>query len=224
MQEYQESGVVSPAPPAPVVTDQREPISTVATLSSTTLMSIVAINDHHRQVRSAAKNMAEHIIKCGELLIEQKKLNRGEFCRWIEVNCEFSRATATLYMRAARDPANALAKSLRHLFPSGCQPQQKVIATETVSTTETAPPDVATVINTVNTAAGMTVEKAIRTVQRYKDNRGKLALIGYRNALSKVKALRKELDRAEILHRNAEAHLLAVAEHAGSKAAAGGAA
>lgn len=58
-----------------------------------------AINREHRLACETAGTAIEHIIRCGELLIDQKAhLQHGQFQGWVEENCEFSLRQAQRYM------------------------------------------------------------------------------------------------------------------------------
>jgi hypothetical protein len=112
----------APSDPA-LLLEHRDPVPVenggATTAAVIPLRVIQEINETHQLVRSSAENVVKYAIKCGELLLEQKKcLQHGEFGKWIATNCVFSQATANIYMKAAGNP-NALGNSLRHLFPSG---------------------------------------------------------------------------------------------------------
>jgi len=79
------------------------------------------VNEEHRLARESAETAVQHAIRCGELLIMKKaQLRHGEFMLWISKNCEFGQATATRYIKAARQNATGVAIStLSELFPSG---------------------------------------------------------------------------------------------------------
>lgn len=85
------------------------------------------INEAHREARANAESAVACAIRCGELLLTAKKqTDYGDFRAWIAENTDVPPSTATLYMRAARQNANALAfSSLRELFPSGKKPEPR---------------------------------------------------------------------------------------------------
>ncbi len=77
------------------------------------------INAEHQLAIESASGAVAHAIRCGELLIEQKRrLKHGAFGAWIAKHCKFSQATANNYMKAAQNPS-AVSNSLRHLYSSG---------------------------------------------------------------------------------------------------------
>ncbi len=68
-----------------------------------------AINDAHAQAQACAQSAIEHAIRCGELLIAQKRrLKHGEFQDWVRDHCTFSHDTANVYMRATRKKTRGL--------------------------------------------------------------------------------------------------------------------
>ena len=97
------------------------------------------INSEHAL---AQEEFLKHAIRCGELLLEQKKLvGHGNFGKWIETNCEFSVATANNYMKVAKNPS-ALGKSgaIRRLYPSGfMDATKKTISKEKMASTTDIP-------------------------------------------------------------------------------------
>jgi hypothetical protein len=67
------------------------------------------INQEHRLARQGAETAVQHAVRCGQLLIEQKKvMKHGAFQAWIEKNCEFSYRSAALYTKAATQKCNGL--------------------------------------------------------------------------------------------------------------------
>jgi hypothetical protein len=97
---------------------------TVITVTNNITADTIAekINEEHRLAHSAAETAVAHAVRCGQLLIQQRKaMNHGEFMPWVKKNCEFSHATANRYMKAGQNP-HAVGISLRHLFPSGRKP------------------------------------------------------------------------------------------------------
>jgi len=91
------------------------------TISSVALGAIADINREHRAAQTCAADAVKHAIRCGELLIEQKKrLDHGEFQKWIKLNCEFAYSTAARYLKAADQKSTGVEFcSLSELFPSG---------------------------------------------------------------------------------------------------------
>ena len=85
------------------------------------------INEAHREARANAESAVACAIRCGELLlIAKKQTDYGDFRAWIAQNTNVPPSTATLYMKAAKKNANALAfSSLRELFPSGKKPEPR---------------------------------------------------------------------------------------------------
>lgn len=61
------------------------------------------IRELHGAVERAEKLTVEKRIRIGQLLVEEKKANKGTFTAWIEANCSFSVSTATHYMNAYWD-------------------------------------------------------------------------------------------------------------------------
>lgn len=69
----------------------------------TKLTTAKDINEAHRLAKSCAETAVQHAIECGRLLAAKKEeLGRGTFDLWVERNCEFGRATAFNYMKAAK--------------------------------------------------------------------------------------------------------------------------
>lgn len=91
------------------------------TRATAVLATAQAINDEHAMARSCAEDAVQHAIRCGELLAEKKaELPRGEFDGWVEKHCDFKRASAYVYIRAAKQSSRGLdVPSLAKLFPSG---------------------------------------------------------------------------------------------------------
>lgn len=60
------------------------------------------INREHDLFEASMQTSVEHAIRCGELLIEEKANHRhGDWIRWIESNCKFTRQHAARYMKIA---------------------------------------------------------------------------------------------------------------------------
>jgi hypothetical protein len=58
------------------------------------------IRAEHEAVEAAAISAVEHAIRCGELLIEAKaQVRHGNWLPWLSENFDFTRQTATAYMR-----------------------------------------------------------------------------------------------------------------------------
>lgn len=71
------------------------------------------INEEYRLAKSSAQDAVQHAIKCGALLIEQKKAcGHGKFLAWVKANCDFSERTARDYMRVAESPNRQRAADL----------------------------------------------------------------------------------------------------------------
>jgi hypothetical protein len=82
-------------------------------------LAAAEINHEHELAMQAAESAMDHAVRCGELLIKQKKrLEYGEFEQWVLDNLSFSHDTANNYMRAARCPKNERARfsSLRQMI------------------------------------------------------------------------------------------------------------
>lgn len=61
------------------------------------------IDEAYRLACEAAESSVDHAIRCGELLIAQKKrLRHGEFQSWVDTNLVMSYDTAARWMRMAR--------------------------------------------------------------------------------------------------------------------------
>jgi len=105
------------------------------------------INQAHRLAKASAETAVQYAIQCGHLLLAKKAdSEHGDFRAWVGKNCSFPQSTATLYMTAARQNANALAfSSLRSLFPSGREPKPKVTRIEPEPPTEKEAPKAAPV-------------------------------------------------------------------------------
>jgi hypothetical protein len=62
------------------------------------------INREAAAVNEAAVKMLEHILKCGDYLLQAKQqLPYGEFNRWAEANCVLGYAQARRYMKIAKN-------------------------------------------------------------------------------------------------------------------------
>jgi len=87
------------------------------------------INAEHYLAQQRAKEAIKHAVRCGELLLEQKrKLAHGQFMMWVEENCEFKYPTAARYMKAAEQSSTGVEIStLSALFDSG-RPKPKIPA------------------------------------------------------------------------------------------------
>jgi hypothetical protein len=167
------------------------------------------INEEHRLARSCADDAVHHPIRCGELLLEQKgRLEYGEFGAWIAERCEFSQASANLYMKAAKNP-NAVGNSIRHLYPSGREPKQeqrrivRVIDDDLQQNDEHHHDDAAEI--TAAEAVEM-LKEDFRHSQLIRRYRGHKQSVGFlRNKLSRAEAeltaAEEELIRAAIKHR-----------------------
>ncbi|HJS88689.1 MAG TPA: hypothetical protein VJ738_01850 [Steroidobacteraceae bacterium] len=92
------------------------------------------INNEHRLAQS---HYAEHAIRCGELLLEQKsRAGHGNFLAWFGANCSqyFAYSTAARYMAAAKQiSTGGEISSLRSLFPSGRRPSKPPIGEKSSS-------------------------------------------------------------------------------------------
>jgi len=61
-----------------------------------------AINAEHEAAHGKAREALEHARRCGELLLEAKRVaGHGGWMSWIETNCRFSERTARGYMQLA---------------------------------------------------------------------------------------------------------------------------
>jgi hypothetical protein len=59
------------------------------------------INKLHQEVCNGVRTTVQKAIRIGELLVEQKaESGHGNWIPWIEANLEFTRQTATTYIRA----------------------------------------------------------------------------------------------------------------------------
>jgi hypothetical protein len=77
---------------------------TVITVTNNITTDTIAekINEAHRLARQGAETAVQHAVRCGQLLIEQKKaMKHGEFTGWVVAHCEFAYSTAARYMKAA---------------------------------------------------------------------------------------------------------------------------
>jgi len=63
---------------------------------------VVEINQEHELFQRSMQTGLEHAIRCGELLVEAKGwTDWGDWYKWIEDNCSFSRRHADNYMKLA---------------------------------------------------------------------------------------------------------------------------
>ena len=84
------------------------------------------INREHRLAWDRHDEAMQHALRCGLLLIEQKsRLKHGEWMPWLAKHCEFSQASANVYMMAARKFSPPGISSLRSLFASGRAAQKR---------------------------------------------------------------------------------------------------
>ena len=91
------------------------------------------INEAHALARQSAQTAAQHAVRAGDLLLEQKsRLPHGEFGAWVKTNCPtLGERTARLYMQAAKQNGNALPiSSLRSLFGTA---NKKTTSAEVIS-------------------------------------------------------------------------------------------
>lgn len=84
------------------------------------------INEEYRLAKGCAEDAVKHAIKCGELLIEQKRLvPHGEFHKWIAEHCDFGDRTARSYMTVAHQNGRGRPISvLRDLLSARCAVSQ----------------------------------------------------------------------------------------------------
>ena len=63
------------------------------------------INAEHRVVRSSFKDVVDHAIRAGDLLIAAKELvgKHGEWLPWLQINCDVGERAAQNYMKIARE-------------------------------------------------------------------------------------------------------------------------
>jgi len=82
------------------MTNQIIDISTGEIIESDNI--VLEINREHQLFLDSVNNSLQHAIRCGELLIQQKKqLSHGEWLPWVMINCDFSKDKAERYMRIA---------------------------------------------------------------------------------------------------------------------------
>lgn len=107
------------------------------------------INNQHELFIGSLKRARAHAIRCGQLLIEQKKkLSHGEWLPWIMANLSFKKSMAENYMHLARNsqrvgnlpedtPVRQLLSSLKPL-----ETEEKLLPTRvTEDGTRTPPPE-----------------------------------------------------------------------------------
>lgn len=183
------------------------------------------INEEHRLAyTAAATSQAEkaraidHAIRCGQLLLEQKaRLEHGDFQPWIEAHCRFAYSTAARYMTAARRISQGVEiSSLTGLFPSGHADRARISNAETIknppaSKTASAAAPVAPPTNVPPVAAELTLDRARAMLAT---DRKRFASI-----LDAERDARRELTRAQAVHNNAVATVLAAAKKLGQSAA-----
>jgi hypothetical protein len=156
------------------------------------------INEEHRLAHSAAETAVAHAVRCGQLLIQQRKaMNHGEFMPWVKKNCEFSHATANRYMKAGQNP-HAVGISLRHLFPSGRKPNGSRAVVREVGVDESA-------------ASKMTIDDAMCALRRNHVPSYSPLLYGVTNGRAQVTKLRNKLRDAEKKLAEAEKAVIAAA-------------
>ena len=184
----------------------------VAIITASTVGATVAaeINREHQLANGCAKEAVRHAIRCGELLTEQKKaLPHGEFSKWIGIHCTFAYSTAARYMKAAATNLSGVEiSSLSALFPSGRKsesasqtspgptPRAQVAPERTPAVSATPP----------SAAPDSAFEQAFETIRRQPNFSRK-----YGRLLTSERDARKELQRAQVAHRNAVASILAAA-------------
>jgi hypothetical protein len=195
--------ILTPLPPAISA-------ETVADMTVGARRIVEQINEQHRLARSTADQAIEHAIRCGQLLIEQKKrVGHGNFGNWIAANCAFSQATANNYMLAARNP-NALGKgrAIRQLYASGRIPRPKTAVPAPQPATAVATQGADTAVAAAPPADEMTFEQAVEILKRQKGARHGL----FERLLKDQRDAKMALGRAEIAHRNAMTKILEAAK------------
>jgi hypothetical protein len=200
--------------PALAIPAEQTAVATVLGTNSVTseLQAIAKINEHHRL---AEASYAEHAIECGKLLLRQKRrAGYGNFGKWIAANCQFSHATANNYMFAARlasQNPNALGKSIRHRFPSGRKPEPRKTLPASQAATPPAPSHSPAAAEP--SSGDFALEQAIALIRRQKNFVRKYGrhLDAESNSRKATERLRKELARAELIHRNAATTIIGIA-------------
>lgn len=91
------------------------------------------INEAHRLAKSCAETAVQHAIECGRLLEEKKaEVGHGNFMPWVQKHCDFSYASAAVYLRAAKQSSRGLEfSSLNQLLAP-----PKPVAQKTVTPSE----------------------------------------------------------------------------------------
>ena len=184
----------------------------VAIITASTVGATLAgeINREHRLATGCAKEAVQHAIRCGALLLEQKKeLPHGEFSKWIGIHCTFAYSTAARYMKAAAANLSGVEiSSLSALFPSGRKPESASQTPPGPSPrVQAAPERTPTVSATPPRAAPESAfEQALETIRRQPNFSSK-----YGRLLTGERDARKALERAQTAHRNAVAGILAAA-------------
>jgi hypothetical protein len=89
------------------------------------VISTEEIAAEHRKAQTAFGEAVRHALRCGELLAEAKaQLQHGAWIPWLENNFDFSRQTASAYMRLAAnreqvemESAPSISAALKQLSP-----------------------------------------------------------------------------------------------------------
>ena len=93
------------------------------------------INREHELCIGSMRNVLEHAIRVGELLIEQKeKVPYGEWDLWVQMNCTFKRRQSYNYMRVAKSvqqgaqlkDITSLRKAVRFLTEPDQKPKPEI--------------------------------------------------------------------------------------------------
>ena len=75
------------------------------------ITTVDAIHREYQLATDADKTFIDHAVRCGELLIEQKKaVGHGKFGQWVKDHLKFSHDTANDYMKLAGKPKNERAR------------------------------------------------------------------------------------------------------------------
>jgi hypothetical protein len=96
-----------------------------STTKGITKSEVKEIAEEHRKAQEAFGSAVQHAIRCGELLTGAKeKVKHGEWLPWLEENFDFTRQTASGYMRLATaaergelEGAPSISGALKQLAP-----------------------------------------------------------------------------------------------------------
>ena len=186
----------------------------VADMTAGAQRVVEEIRREYELAQTAKQSAIEHAVRCGRLLLAMRaRLPYGEFGSWIETRCGIAYSTAARYMTAARRISTGVEiSSLSSVFPSGRKANRSREALPAPQAPAAPPTDVPAAPGP--NSDDLTLEQATAVIRRQNNfvrKYGRL-LKSESDALKEVEKLRKELARAELIHRNAVTSIVGVAK------------